>query len=63
MPTEGRFQGGGDSGSGYFDKDKEDNYKEMMTVCVPLCLKRQEDCQVPVPTYSWQEGKPMTGGG
>lgn len=28
MPTEGRFQGGGDSGSGYFDKDNEDSDKE-----------------------------------
>lgn len=37
--------------------------RKMMTVCVPLCLKRPKDCHVPVPTYSWQEGKPMTGGG
>lgn len=34
-----------------------------MTVCVPLCLKRPEDCHVHVPTNSWQEGKPMAGGG
>lgn len=42
-------------------KTRKRMIKKMMTVCVPLHLKRSEDCHAHVPADSWQGGKPVIG--